>query len=74
MEKTFREYGPKQDFLFPRSFSEYVGENDLCIFIRDLVIEQADLSGVYEGYAESQGRPPFNPAMMTALLLYAYSQ
>jgi hypothetical protein len=74
MEKTFREYNPKQDYLFPRSFSEYVGENDLCISIRDLVAEELDLSDIYEGYAEIQGRPPFNPTMITALLLYAYSQ
>ena len=39
-----------------------------------LVMEQLDLSEVYGGYSESQGLPPFNPTMMTALLLYSYSQ
>lgn len=74
MEKTFRAYNPKQNFLFPRSLDEYVKEDDLSVFIRDLVMEQLDLSEIYDGYAESQGNPPYNPTMMTALLLYAYSQ
>lgn len=74
MEKTFRPYNPKQNFLFPRSLDEYVKDDDLSVFIRDLVMEQLDLSEIYDGYAESQGNPPYNPTMMTALLLYAYSQ
>jgi hypothetical protein len=49
--------------LFPRSLSEYVGENELCIFIRDLVVEELDLSEVYEGYSEIEGRPQFNPTI-----------
>lgn len=74
MEKTFRGYTPNQTFLFPRSLDEYVAEGDLCLFVRELTMEQLDLSGIYENYAEAQGKPPFNPTMMTALLLYAYSQ
>ncbi len=74
MEKTFRPYNPNQEYMFPRSLSEYVSPGDLSLFIRNLVLEELDLSDVYGGYAECQGAPPFNPAMMTALLLYSYSQ
>jgi hypothetical protein len=65
MEKTFRSFKPKQDSLFPRSLDEYVGENELCVFIRDLVIEQLDLSEVDEDYAEGQGKSSFNPTMIS---------
>ena len=74
MEKAFRPYNPNQKFLFPRSLDEYVQDDDLSIFVRELVMEQLDLSEIYGGYSESQGLPPFNPTMMTALLLYSYSQ
>jgi len=46
MEKTFRPYNPKQDYLFPRSLDEYVKPGDLSVFVRDLVLEQLDLSEV----------------------------
>ena len=37
--------------------------------------EQLDLSEVLASYEkEERGYPPYNPAMMTALLLYAYCQ
>jgi transposase len=37
-----------------------------------LVLEHLDLSEIEAAYAGEQGQPPFDPAMMTALLLYSY--
>lgn len=42
--------------------------------MRDLVRESLDLSAIYSAYRREQGSTPFHPAMMTALLLYAYTQ
>ncbi len=37
-----------------------------------LVVEQLDLREIEGTYGSARGQPPFDPAMMTALLLYAY--
>ena len=37
-------------------------------------MEQLDLSAILGTYEEERGFPPFHPAMMVALLLYAYTQ
>ena len=42
----------------------------LVHFVRDVVLEEVDLSEVYAHYEELRGYPPYHPAMMTALLLY----
>ena len=33
-----------------------------------------DLSAIVDSYEEERGCPPYDPVMMTALLLYAYCQ
>jgi len=44
----------------------------LAYFIVD-VVDRLDLSEVYASYGgDGRGQPPYDPAMMTALLLYAY--
>jgi transposase len=43
-------------------------------FVRDLVAEQLDLTAILDTYTEERGYPPYHPVMMTALLLYAYTQ
>ena len=40
----------------------------------NLVREALDLSAITETYTEERGYPPYDPAMMTALLLYGYSR
>jgi len=44
------------------------------VFVRDTFRDQLDLSSVLDEYVEERGFPPFQPVMMSALLLYAYSQ
>ena len=36
------------------------------------VIEEIDLEAIERVYRVDRGQPPFDPAMMTALLLYGY--
>ena len=38
-----------------------------------LVTEELDLSAIVGSYQGEKGQPPYHPAMMVALLLYAYA-
>src|SRR5712675_1049254 len=61
MSKTFRAWDVDQRWLLPAS-------------VDDLVRTGLDLSAILSAYVEDRGNPPYNPTMMTALLVYAYSQ
>ena len=74
MIKTFRPWPVEQVWLLPPSVLELVPEDDPAHLVRDLVREELDLSEILDEYDEERGYPPFHPAMMTALLLYAYTQ
>lgn len=74
MTKRFREWNPKQKWLLPPSLDEFIPEGHTAHFVRDLVVDELDLSAILEAYVEERGYPPFHPAMMVALLLYAYTQ
>jgi transposase len=71
MAKTFRDWSPEQNMMFPPSALDLVAKGHLAHFIRNLVSEQLDLSGIVNSYGEERGYPPYHPVMMTALLLYA---
>jgi len=58
--------------MFPPSVQELVPEGHIAHFVRDTVLEGLDLSEVMKEYQEERGHPPYHPAMMVALLLYAY--
>lgn len=74
MGKRFREWNPKQVWLLPPSVEEFIPEGHVAHVIRDVVAEELDLSAILDTYTEERGYPPFHPAMMVALLLYAYTQ
>lgn len=74
MSKGFREWDVDQVWLLPPSVQELVPEGHAAHLVRDLVRESLDLSAIFGAYRREQGNTPFNPAMMTALLLYAYTQ
>jgi len=74
MAKAFREWNPEQSMMFPATPLDFVGKDELVPFIRNLVLEQLDLSEIVGQYQEERGYPPFHPVMMTALLLYSYCQ
>ena len=72
MSKTFRPYEPDQDFLMPASMRDWIPANHLAYFISDMV-DHLDLSAILVRYAgEERGYPPYHPAMMVKVLLYAY--
>ena len=74
MAKMFREWTPEQSMMFPPTPMDLVGKDELVPFIRHVVVEELDLGAILDQYQEERGYPPFHPAMMTALLLYSYSQ
>ncbi len=72
--KTFRPWEPEQQLLFPPSVKDFVPPGHLANFVRDLVRNDLDLSAIFARYTELRGQPPYHPALMTGLLLYAYSR
>ncbi len=71
MSKVFRPYDSDQLFLMPVSMREWLPCGHLAYFISDLV-DHIDLSAIMERYEEEKGYPPYHPAMMVKVLLYAY--
>ena len=71
MDETFRPRDVDQGWLFPPSVRDLVPPDHLAHFVRDLVREKLDLTGILETEGEARGYPPCHPAMMTALLPYA---
>ena len=74
MSKHFRPWNPKQTWLLPPDITEFIPEGHAAHFVRNLVVEQLDLSAILNTYGEERGYPPFHPGMMVALLLYGYTQ
>ena len=73
MSKHFRPWKIDQVQLFPPSVEEFVPDNHLSRFIVALVRESLDLKEIAASYASNLGQPPFDPWMMTSLLLHAYA-
>jgi transposase len=63
----------QQIYLMPPSLQEWLPEKDMAWFIID-VVEQMDLSAYYRKYrGDGRGQEAYDPSMMIALLVYAYS-
>ena len=73
MSKHFRPWKIDQTQLLPASVQDYVPEDHLSRFIVALVRESLDLRAITGSYTSGLGQPPFDPAMMTALLLNGYA-
>jgi transposase len=72
MRKGYRPYLPEQDLLLPPSLSEWLPEGHLAYFVSD-VVDQLDLAPMHAEYGEERrGQPPYDPLMMTKLLVYGY--
>src|SRR5579875_1866617 len=72
MSKTYKPYQPDQDFLLPPSLKDWLPEKHLAYFVSE-VVEELDLSGIYAVYErDERGQPPYDPRMMTKLLVYGY--
>src|SRR5712664_627252 len=70
--KTYRPWEPQRYRQEAHSPEAKLPEGDLVFFVLDTV-PQLDVSRFYAPYeTETRGAPPFDPAMMVCLLLYAY--
>src|ERR671925_1706249 len=64
----------EQSFLMPPDVREWLPPRHLAWFVIDAVAEM-NLEAFYAAYrADGRSRPPYDPAMMVALLLYAYAR
>jgi transposase len=73
MSKEFRPWKIDEAQLLPPRVQDYVPRDHLSRLIVALVREELDLSAVRGSYRSVLGQPPFDPRMMTALLLHAYA-
>jgi transposase len=71
--KEYRPWAPHQSFLLPPSPGDWLPEGDLAYFVLD-VMEQLDLRPITSVIQAKdwRGTRPYDPRMMTALLLYGY--
>ena len=72
MSKTFRPWKIDEPLLLPPTVQDFVGADHLARFVLSLVREAVDLARITGTYGSERGQPPFDPIMMTALLLYSY--
>jgi transposase len=73
MSKDFRPWKIDEAQLLPPSVQDYVPEDHLSRLIVTLVREELDLCAVTGSYTSGLGQPPFDPRLMTALLLHGYA-
>ena len=72
MSKTFRAWKIDQPLLLPLAVQDFVAPGHLARFVLALIVDEIDLIVIVAAYSNEKGQPPFNPHMMTALLLYGY--
>src|SRR4051794_4673633 len=74
MAQRFVACDREQSFLMPPDVREWLPENHLAWFVIDAVGEM-NLDAFYAAYrVDGRARPAYDPAMMVALLLYAYAR
>src|SRR3954463_4570873 len=74
MAQRFIACDREQSFLMPPDVREWLPEDHLAWFVIDAV-ESMELDAFYAVYrADGRSRPAFDPAMMVALVLYAYAR
>ncbi len=72
MGKSYRPYYPEEDLLLPPSLRDWLPEKHLAYFVSD-VVDNLDLSAMDAVYGnEKRGQPPYDPLMMTKVLVYGY--
>lgn len=73
MAYNIRTVDREQMYLMPPSLREWLPEKDMAWFIID-VVEQMDMGAYYRKYrGDGRGQEAYDPGMMVALLVYAYS-
>jgi transposase len=72
MSKTYRPWKIDEPLLLPAVVQEFVAKDHPARFVLNLVRDDIDLAEITSSYDGERGQPPFDPVMMTALLLYSY--
>src|SRR5277367_2079879 len=72
MSKRYRPWKIDEPMLLPATVQEFVDKVHLAQFVLHLVVEEINLEAIERVYRVDRGQPPFDPPMMTALLLYGY--
>ena len=72
MSNLYRPWKINEPMQLPATVQEFVDKGHLARFVLNLVVEEIDLEEIERVYRVDRGQPPFDPAMMTALLLYGY--
>lgn len=72
--KTFKPYTPDQLLLLPPALADWLPEGHLALFLSDVVDHALDLAPLLATYetGDGRGQPPYHPALMVKLLVYAY--
>jgi transposase len=72
--KTFKPYTPDQLLLLPPALQDWLPEDHLARFLSDVVDHALDLTPILAAYeiGDGRGQPPYHPALMVKLLVYAY--
>jgi transposase len=73
MSKDFRLWKIDEAQLLPPNVQDYVAKDHMSRLIVSLVRESLDLNAIVSSYTSVLGQPPFDPRMMTALLLHGYA-
>jgi hypothetical protein len=74
MPQDFLTCDREQAFLMPPSLRDWLPEEHLAWFVL-AAVEEMDLAAFFAAYRlDGHGRAAHDPAMMVALLLYAYSK
>ena len=74
MPQNFVGCAREQGFLLPPDVRDWLPDGHLAWFVIDAVGE-LDLQAFYGAYrVDGHGRPAYDPAMMVALILYAYAR
>ena len=72
MSKTFRAWKIDEPLILPLTVQDFVAKDHLARFVLNLVRDDINLAEITGTYGSERGQPPFDPTMMTALLLYSY--
>src|ERR1700722_8107478 len=71
MSKTFRPWKIDEPLLLPAMVGDFVAADHLARFVLSVVRDEVDLAKITGTYGSERGQPPFDPTMMTTLLLYS---
>ena len=73
MAKKYRPWTPNQSWLFPPSPRDWLDKEHFVFFLME-VVDELDIGAIEDSIhaKDARGNRPFDPRMLTALLLYGY--